>query len=72
MRICFAWLNNNNKEKLKWQLQLMILVLHAVLANQFVQKYFQLAVVNAAAVADNIDSVKEAADACPVGAIEVE
>ena len=30
------------------------------------------AVVNAAAVADNIDSVKEAADACPVGAIEVE
>jgi ferredoxin len=30
------------------------------------------AVVNATAVADNIDSVKEAADACPVGAIEVE
>ena len=30
------------------------------------------AVVNEAAVADNIDSVKEAADACPVGAIEVE
>jgi len=30
------------------------------------------AVVNDAAVADNIDSVKEAADACPVGAIEVE
>lgn len=29
------------------------------------------AVVNEA-VADNIDSVKEAADACPVGAIEVE
>lgn len=30
------------------------------------------AVVNEAAVADNIDSVKEAADSCPVGAIEVE
>ena len=30
------------------------------------------AVVNESAVADNIDSVKEAADACPVGAIEVE
>lgn len=30
------------------------------------------AVVNEAAVADNIDSVKEAADACPVGAIEIE
>ena len=30
------------------------------------------AVVNDSAVADNIDSVKEAADACPVGAIEVE
>ncbi len=30
------------------------------------------AVVNDTAVADNIDSVKEAADACPVGAIEVE
>ncbi len=30
------------------------------------------AVVNDAAVADNIDSVKEAADACPVGAISVE
>lgn len=30
------------------------------------------AVVNEAAVADNIDAVKEAADACPVGAIEVE
>jgi ferredoxin len=30
------------------------------------------AVVNDAAVADNIDGVKEAADACPVGAIEVE
>lgn len=28
--------------------------------------------VNEAAVADNIDCVKEAADACPVGAIEVE
>lgn len=30
------------------------------------------AVVNEAAVADNIDSVQEAADACPVGAIEIE
>lgn len=30
------------------------------------------AVVNASAVADNADSVKEAADACPVGAISVE
>jgi ferredoxin len=30
------------------------------------------AVVNESAVADNIDSVKDAADACPVGAIEVE
>ena len=30
------------------------------------------AIVNDAAVADNIDGVKEAADACPVGAIEVE
>lgn len=30
------------------------------------------AVVNETAVADNIDCVKEAADACPVGAIEVE
>ncbi len=30
------------------------------------------AVVNEAAVADNIDCVKEAADACPVGAIEIE
>ena len=30
------------------------------------------AVVNEAAVADNIDAVKEAADACPVAAIEVE
>ena len=28
--------------------------------------------VNDAAVADNIDCVKEAADACPVSAIEVE
>ncbi|MCI1273827.1 MAG: ferredoxin [Clostridiaceae bacterium] len=28
--------------------------------------------VNESAVADNIDCVKEAADACPVGAIEVE
>ena len=31
-----------------------------------------IAVVNEAAVADNEDCVKEAADACPVGAIEVE
>ena len=30
------------------------------------------AVVDEAAVADNADSVKEAADACPVGAIELE
>lgn len=31
-----------------------------------------IAVVNASAVADNIDCVKEAADACPVGAIIIE
>lgn len=31
-----------------------------------------IAQVNEAAVADNIDCVKEAADACPVSAIEVE
>ncbi|MBQ8668958.1 ferredoxin [bacterium] len=30
------------------------------------------AVVNESAVADNIDAVKEAADACPVAAIEIE
>ena len=30
------------------------------------------AVVNEAAVADNIDAVKEAADACPVAANEIE
>lgn len=30
-----------------------------------------VAVVNASAVADNEDCVKEAAEACPVGAIEV-
>ncbi len=30
------------------------------------------AVVNESAVADNIDAVKEAAEACPVSAIEVE
>ncbi len=30
------------------------------------------AVVNDSAVADNVDGVKEAADACPVGAIIVE
>ncbi len=35
-------------------------------------KVEDVAVVNEAAVADNIDCVKEAADACPVGAIEVE
>ena len=31
-----------------------------------------IAVVNQSAVADNIDCVKEAADACPVGVIVVE
>jgi len=31
-----------------------------------------IAVVNETAVADNIDCVKEAADACPVGVIVVE
>lgn len=31
-----------------------------------------VAVVNESAVADNIDCVKEAADACPVGAIIIE
>ena len=31
-----------------------------------------IAKVNESAVADNVDCVKEAADACPVGAIEVE
>ena len=31
-----------------------------------------IAVVNQAAVADNIDAVKEAADSCPVGAIVIE
>lgn len=31
-----------------------------------------VATVNQAAVADNIDCVKEAADACPVGVITVE
>ncbi len=31
-----------------------------------------VAAVNDANVADNMDAVKEAADACPVGAIEVE
>ena len=31
-----------------------------------------IAVVNDAAVADNIDCVKEAADACPVGAIIID
>lgn len=30
------------------------------------------AIVNDAAVADNIDGVKEAADSCPVAAIEIE
>ncbi len=31
-----------------------------------------IAIVNESAVADNIDCVKEAADACPVGAIILE
>ena len=35
-------------------------------------KVEDIAVVNEAAVADNIDCVKEAADACPVSAIEIE
>ena len=35
-------------------------------------KVEDVATVNEAAVADNADCVKEAADACPVGAIEVE
>ena len=35
-------------------------------------KVEDVATVNESAVADNIDCVKEAADACPVGAIEVE
>ena len=35
-------------------------------------KIEDVAVVNQAAVADNIDCVKEAADACPVGAIVIE
>ena len=35
-------------------------------------KVEDVAKVNDAAVADNIDCVKEAADACPVSAIEVE
>lgn len=35
-------------------------------------KVEDIAVVNEAAVADNIDCVKEAADACPVTAIEIE
>ena len=35
-------------------------------------KVEDVAVVDEAAVADNIDCVKEAADACPVSAIEVE
>ena len=30
------------------------------------------AMVNEAAVADNMDAVKEAADSCPVGVIEIE
>ena len=35
-------------------------------------KVEDVATVNQAAVADNIDCVKEAADSCPVGVIEVE
>lgn len=35
-------------------------------------KVEDVAKVNESAVADNIDCVKEAADACPVSAIEVE
>lgn len=35
-------------------------------------KVEDVAVVDEAAVADNIDCVKEAADACPVSAIEIE
>ena len=35
-------------------------------------KVEDVATVNEAAVADNIDCVQEAADSCPVGAIEVE
>lgn len=35
-------------------------------------KVEDVATVNEAAVADNMDCVKEAADACPVGAIEIE
>lgn len=35
-------------------------------------KVEDVAVVDESAVADNMDAVKEAADACPVGAIEIE
>ena len=35
-------------------------------------KVEDIAVVDESAVADNMDCVKEAAEACPVGAIEVE
>ena len=35
-------------------------------------KVADIAVVDESAVADNMDCVKEAAEACPVGAIEVE
>ncbi len=35
-------------------------------------KVEDVATVNQAAVADNIDCVKEAADSCPVGVIEIE
>ena len=35
-------------------------------------KVEDVATVNESAVADNIDCVKEAADACPVGVIDVE
>lgn len=35
-------------------------------------KVEDVATVNEAAVADNMDAVKEAADSCPVGVIEIE
>ena len=35
-------------------------------------KVEDVATVNQAAVADNMDCVKEAADSCPVGVIEIE
>ncbi len=53
----------------------MTVVSDAALANQICDAVFSIedkAVVNESAVADNIDAVKEAADACPVAAIEIE